>query len=118
MAASAMLSWPTFNGEFLAGDDHRCIMFAPEGRVRPMVAFKEPVLGIEACREVGLGAGYSPIVAETTCGSRAPAHFDHPTLLPPRIDTKLGSQVRPRAVPTTPGARATARPLGILCRHC
>ena len=83
-----------------------------------MVAFKVPVLGIEARREVGLGAGHSPIVAEAMCGSRARARFDRPTLLLPCMNAKWGRQVLPRGVPTTPGARAAARPLGILCRHC
>ena len=113
-----MLSLSTFNGELLAGDDHRRLISAPKGRVRPMVAFKVPVLGIEARGEVGLGAGHSPIVAEAMCGSRARARFDHPTLLLPFRDAKWGCLVLPRAVPTTPGARAAARPLGILCRHC
>jgi len=113
-----MYCWPTFNGEFLAWDDHRRLLFAPKGRVRPMVAFKVLVFGIVARGEVELGAGHSPIVAEAMCGSRARARFDRPTLLLPCMNAKWGRQVLPRGVPTTPGARAAARPLGILCRHC
>ena len=113
-----MYCWTTFNGELLAGDDHRRLLFAPKGRVRPMVAFKVLVFGIEARGEVELGAGHSPIVAEAMCGSRARARFDRPTLLLPCMDAKCGRQMLPRGVPTTPGARAAARPLGILCRHC
>ena len=118
MAASAMYCWPTFNGEFLAWDDHRRLLCAPKGRVRPMVAFKVPVFGIEARGEVELGAGHSPIVAEAMCGSRARARFDRPTLLLPCMDAKWGRQVLPRGALTTPGARVATRPLGILCRHC
>ena len=75
-----MLSLSTFNGELLAGDDHRRLISAPKGRVRPMVAFKVPVLGIEARGEVALGAGHSPIVAEAMCGSRARSPLRPPYL--------------------------------------